>query len=131
MLSMPSATTPPGGESARGAAASARDAGVHRVRRLTRWTTTGALALTGAFAGLAAHATAHAKHRTPARAAAPPPSAPQTSTEPYGGGGSSDSGTYGGDGYGNAYGDGGAAPQAPAQAPQQTYSPPAASTGAS
>ena len=40
---------------ARGAAA-ARDAGLRRVSRLTRWLLAGALALTAAFSAIAAHA---------------------------------------------------------------------------
>jgi hypothetical protein len=37
-------------------AAASRDAGLHRVSRLTRWLLAGALALTGAFSAIAARA---------------------------------------------------------------------------
>jgi len=140
MHDMRAANDPPGGERERRALAAARDAGVFRIRRLTRWTATGALALTGVCAGLAAHATASAKHRasrsagTTSRAQAETQQAPSgTEQDPY-----TDGEGYGG-GYGyddgsgseGSYGSGSAAPQAPQQAPQQSTSPPAASTGAS
>ncbi len=46
---------PPDRGADRGAVA-ARDAGLRRVSRLTRWLLAGALALTGAFSAIAAHA---------------------------------------------------------------------------
>jgi hypothetical protein len=46
---------PPDRGAGRGAAA-ARDAGLRRVSRLTRWLLAGALALTAAFSAIAAHA---------------------------------------------------------------------------
>lgn len=108
-------------------AAVARDAGVQRVRRATRWLLAGAIGLTGAFAGVAAQQTAPAT-----ASASDDQSAASATDEGYG----YDDGGYGSDGYGSdeggyAYDDGGygGAPQAPQSAPQ--YVAPSVSSGAS
>lgn len=129
---MPS-SPPPGRERGVAVAAAARDAGLHRIRRLTRWAATGAVGLTGVFAGLAAHATASSNHATTTQtgADAAAQSAPPSSGDEYSYG--SDDGTYGSeDGYGDGstYGsEAGGTAQAPA--PSQSTSPPVTSSGAS
>jgi len=91
-------------------AAAARDAGVRRVRRTTRWLLVGAVGLTGAIAGVAAQQTLPSGSTANAAAAT--------------------------DDGGAAYNDDGryaVVPQAPAQAPQSASSSvaPSVSSGAS
>jgi hypothetical protein len=98
-----------------GPGAASRDAGVARIRNLTRAAVVGAALLSGAFAGLAAasthvrkatHAAAHTARRTvttvPAAVPIPAPSSAQVP-----------------------------APVAPSQAPSQSTTPPVASSGGS
>lgn len=120
-------------------AASQRDAGIHRVKRTTRWLTTGAVALTGLFAGLAAQAThSSASHAASGGSQATPNGVsaataqqdPSVGTDAASGYGEGES--EGDDGYGEQA-PAQSAPAAPAQAPQYSApsTPPQASSGAS
>lgn len=87
-------------EQARPDRRSLRDAGLRRIRRVSRWLAGGAVVLTGAFAGLAASATKHSS------ATADGAGSQQVSQQ-----------QPGDDGEG--FDDGGARLQAPTQAPGQ------------
>jgi hypothetical protein len=100
------------------AAAATRDAGVRRVKRATRWLLTGSVALTGAFAGLAAQATSATNSaKAKAKAAAAAAQSSQVQSDPNAGDPAQQ----------EQY----TAPQAPSQAPQATQSAPSVSSGAS
>jgi len=111
-------------------AASARDAGVRRVRRTTRWLLAGAIGLTGAIAGVAAQQTLPA-NTSDATGGTSASAAPSDDGAAY----SDDDGSYSGDG-GYAYDDDdgySGSVQAPTQAPQSASqsTAPSVSSGAS
>lgn len=103
-----------------------RDAGLSRIRHLTRWLATGAVALTSVFAGLAAHATSNTTGDT-ASGAIPQPDAATTRYSDDDGYGydDEDEDSYDEDHHAAA------TPQPAPQAPQPTQSAPSASSGAS
>ncbi|MCX3063701.1 hypothetical protein [Streptomyces beihaiensis] len=101
----------------------ARDHGLRRSRRLTRWVAAGAVAATAALGGLYTHL-------LPGSSASPAPSAPSGRSTP-----ASSTSTGGDDGEGGSDDGAGSstrnAPQAPAQPPASTQQTPQTTTGAS